>query len=122
MKILMHRLFLLVAFFVAALGFSADALAESPGTYTATATAKVDNPGTITVSSNGGGISNVVVKLNGVLLTEGTGYTKTIDGSRVTINFIDQIDQDDEVEVSGQCATSGAHDGELHNSNNWELQ
>ncbi|MCB9887484.1 MAG: hypothetical protein H6838_18480 [Planctomycetes bacterium] len=118
----MHRLLLLVAFFVAALGFNAAAMASGGGTYSATATAKIDNPGTITVSSNGGQINNVVVKLNGVLLTEGTGYTKTIDGSRVTINFIDQVDQDDEAEISGQCSTSGAHDGELHNSDNWDLQ
>ncbi len=118
----MQRVLILMLFVLAVVGFGRDASAESPGTYSATAVAKVDGPGTITVSSNGGQISNVVVKLNGALQTEGTHYTKTIDGSRVTINFIVTIDKDDEVEVSGQCATSGAHDGELHNSPNWDLQ
>lgn len=119
--LLMTRFLVLFLALVATLGFGRDAVA-SGGTYTATANANKDNPGTITVSSNGGAISTVVVKLKGVVQTEGTHYTKTFDGSRVTIMFIVAVVKDDEVQVTGQCAVSGAHDGELHNSPDWTLQ
>jgi hypothetical protein len=116
----MPRFVSLLVFLFAMIGGAHVAHAESPGTYSATATAKVDGPGTITVSSNGGAIDNVVVKLNGVLLVEGVGYTKTIDGSRVTVNFIVAVAKDDVADISGQCATSGTHEGELHDSSNWD--
>jgi hypothetical protein len=115
----MQRLMSVIAFLFAVLGCASQAQAESPGTYILAATAKIAAPGTITVSSNGGAIANVVVKHKGVLLVEGVGYTKTIDGSRVTVNFLVAVAKDDAVEVSGQCATSGTHEGELHNSPNW---
>ena len=61
-------------------------------------------------------INNVAVKLNNVVLTEGTDYLKTVNGSQVTITFLCDIKKDDSVTVTGQCATSGAHDGTVASS------
>ena len=37
-----------------------------------------------------------------------------------SVNFIVAVAKDDVADISGQCATSGTHEGELHNSSNWD--
>lgn len=112
----MNHLLLIFVVMFAGLAFSQAAVAEGPGTYVCSATADQNAPGSLTVSSNGGQINNVAVKLNNVLLTEGTDYLKTLNGSQVTITFLCYVKKDDSVTLTGQCATSGTHDGTVASS------
>ena len=48
--------------------------------------------------------------------TEGTDYLKTLNGSQVTITFLCDVKKDDPVNLTGQCATSGTHDGTVASS------